>query len=80
MCKSPLNSLDYDLNSVLNKKHLKTFSRPLHFLKLKKIQGLFNQKWNSRTFQGLCKPGTLMGEGIVPNLFLKTMYGCTRKS
>ena len=29
-----------------------TFSRPLHS-KLKKIQGLLKEKWNSRTFQGL---------------------------
>ena len=70
MCKSLLISLGYDLYSVLNKKHLKTLTRPLH-LKLKKIQGLFKDCAN---------PGTLMGEGIVPNLFLKTMYGCTKKS
>ena len=30
----------------------KILSRPLHS-KLKKIQGLFKEKWNSRTFQGL---------------------------
>ena len=68
MCKSPLNSLGYDLNSVLNKNHLKTLSRPLH-LKLKKIQGLFKQKWNSRTFQGLCKPWYPYGGGDSPEPF-----------
>ena len=34
------------------KKHQNILSRPLHS-KLKKIQGLFKEKWNSRTFQGL---------------------------
>ena len=38
--------------SWTTKKHQKTLSRPLHS-KLKKIQGLFKEKWNSRTFQGL---------------------------
>ena len=39
--------------SWTTKKHKKKLlSRPLHS-KLKKIQGLFKEKWNSRTFQGL---------------------------
>ena len=38
--------------SWTTKKHQNTLSRPLHS-ELKKIQGLFQEKWNSRTFQGL---------------------------
>ena len=38
--------------SWTTKKHQKLLSRPLH-TKLKKIQELFKEKWNSRTFQGL---------------------------
>ena len=38
--------------SWTTKEHKKTLSRPLHS-KLKKIQGLLKEKWNSRTFQGL---------------------------
>ena len=54
-------TLDFPLNSLstiicilswTTKKHQKALSRPLHS-KLKKIQGLFKEKWNSRTFQGL---------------------------
>ena len=45
--------------SWTTKKHQKTLSRPLHS-KLKKIQGLFKEKWNSRIspkIQGLFKTG-----------------------
>ena len=38
--------------SWTTKKHQKILSRQLHS-KLKKIQGLFKEEWNSRTFQGL---------------------------
>ena len=38
--------------SWTTKKHQNILSRPLHS-KLKKIQGLSKEKWNSRTFQGL---------------------------
>ena len=38
--------------SWTTKKHQKNLSRPLHS-KFKKIYGLFKEKWNSRTFQGL---------------------------
>lgn len=68
MCKSPLNSLGYDLYSVLNQKHLKTLSSPQH-LKLKKIEGLCEEKWNSRTFQGLCEPWYPYGGGVSPEPF-----------
>ena len=52
--KSHLTSLSYDFYTVLDnqKAFKKTLSRPLHS-KLKKVQGLFTEKWNSRTFQGL---------------------------
>ena len=38
--------------SWTTKKHQKILSRQLHS-KLKKIQGLFKEEWNSRTFPGL---------------------------
>ena len=55
------------------KQHQKTLSRPLHS-KLKKIQGLFKEKWNSRTFQALplkCKDFSRLCEPcIVATLIL----------
>ena len=40
--------------SWTTKKHQKALCRPLHS-KLKTIQGLFKEKWNSKTFQELPK-------------------------
>ena len=42
--------------SWTTKNHQKTLSMPLNS-KLKKIQGLFKEKWNSRTFQDCVNPG-----------------------
>jgi len=55
--KSHLTSLSYDLYTVLDnqKAFKKSLSRPLHS-KLKKVQGLFTEKWNSRTFQDYADP------------------------
>ena len=64
------------------KKHQETLSRPLHS-KLKKIQGLLKEKWNSRTFQGLplkfkdcsrlCKPCEIK-ENCGPSAFTEDQY------
>ena len=41
--------------SWTTKEHQRTLSKPLNS-KLKKIQGLFKEKWNSRTFQDCVNP------------------------
>ena len=51
--------------SWTTKTHQKTPSMPLNS-KLTKIQGLFKEKWNSRTFQDCASPEALSLERRAP--------------